>query len=170
VPRGAGTRPTSDRARATLYDWLGAGIEGERVLDLFAGTGALGIEALSRGAAHATFVERSRAAIVALRRNLAELELVDCSRVLPYDVRRAIGLLLAQEERFRLVLADPPYAGAWKEAQPLRRLLDAEGRLVVEHSVRDPSVPPSKDLVLRGSRAAGEAQFDCYEGAEERAE
>src|SRR5499427_9858939 len=79
---GRETRPTSDRAKAGLFDWIGPRVAGARVLDLFAGTGALGIEALSRGAREAVFVERSRGALRALRRNLDELALGERARVL----------------------------------------------------------------------------------------
>jgi 16S rRNA (guanine966-N2)-methyltransferase len=105
-----GVRPVSDRAREGLFSSLGADVPEARVLDLFAGTGALGIEALSRGAEHATFVERAPQALAALRENLARAKVLDRSRVVAAD---AGAFLSAHDKRggsFGLVLADPPYA------------------------------------------------------------
>ena len=112
------------------------------MLDLYAGTGSLGIEALSRGAGRAVFVERSRAALGVLRRNLRELELEAVSRVLPLDVRQAARRLRAEGERFQLVLADPPYADR-ELAGPLgtlvsEGLLTVDAVVVVERSRRHP--------------------------------
>jgi len=106
-PRG--TRPTSERVREAIFSTVAARIdlEGARVLDLYAGSGALGIEALSRGAAHALFVESDRRAVAVLRRNLDELGLVDG------EVRAAkVTAVLSQppDDGYELVLADPPYA------------------------------------------------------------
>jgi len=104
-----GVRPVSDRAREGLFSSLGAGVEGARVLDLFAGTGALGIEALSRGADHATLVERGGSALVTLRRNLALAAVGDRAKVEASDV----GSFLRRNDKgggpYDLVLADPPY-------------------------------------------------------------
>jgi 16S rRNA G966 N2-methylase RsmD len=102
-------RPSSQRTRTALFDALAARVAGARVLDLYAGAGSLGIEALSRGAAHAVFAERSPAALAALRRNLRELELTGCSRVLSEDVESALARLRGEGARFDLVLMDPPY-------------------------------------------------------------
>src|SRR5580692_6775643 len=106
APRGMATRPTSDRVREALFSALGP-LGGAAVLDLYAGTGALGIEALSRGAARATFVESARPALAALRDNLAALGLEGAARVLAMPVERAVTRLGGA---FDLVLADPPYA------------------------------------------------------------
>jgi 16S rRNA (guanine966-N2)-methyltransferase len=107
VPRGV--RPVSDVAREGLFSSLGPAVAGARVLDLYAGTGALGIEALSRGAAEAVFVERSPAALRAIRENLRRTRLTDRAVVVGLDVRA----FLTRQERngapFDLVLADPPY-------------------------------------------------------------
>lgn len=114
VPPGDHTRPTADRVREAIFNSLyslGA-VEGARVLDLFAGSGALGIEALSRGAASATFVENDRAALVALRRNLDALGLTDDARVVPGDGTT----FLASATDFDLILLDPPYEFAGWEA------------------------------------------------------
>lgn len=107
VPRGV--RPVSDRAREGLFSSLGERVRGARVLDLFAGTGALGVEALSRGATEAVFVERDRAALAALRRNLDLTRLGDRAVVVGVDVRRFVTRDDKNGAPFDLVLADPPY-------------------------------------------------------------
>lgn len=114
APTGTATRPTSDRVRQALFNALDSldGIEGARVLDGFAGSGALGIEALSRGAAHATFVETDAAARAVIERNVATLGLGAQVRVVPRPLAQVLGEL----DRFELVLLDPPYAyGAWDD-------------------------------------------------------
>jgi 16S rRNA (guanine966-N2)-methyltransferase len=107
VPKGV--RPVSDRAREGLFSSLGERVRGARVLDLFAGTGALGVEALSRGAAEAVFVERERAALAALRRNLDLTRVRDRAVVVGVDVRRFVTRDDKNGAPFDLVLADPPY-------------------------------------------------------------
>lgn len=106
VPRG-GVRPTADRVREALFSLLGP-LDGARALDLCAGSGALGLEALSRGAAEAVFVEGSAPVAATLRRNIQALGLSPCSRVLCADVRSALTRLRGGA-RFDLVLLDPPY-------------------------------------------------------------
>jgi 16S rRNA (guanine966-N2)-methyltransferase len=113
APVPAGTRPVSDRAREGLFSSLGELLPGARVLDLFAGTGALGIEALSRGAVSATFVERSPEAIATIHSNLERTGMDDRARVMRRDARRfpALGseATAKSRETYDLVLADPPY-------------------------------------------------------------
>ena len=109
-PKGSRTRPTSDLLRQAIFNVLGSEIRAARVLDLFAGTGALGLEALSRGAATATFVERDRGALESLHANLMELNLSARARVLAGDVILTLERLAASGERFECVLLDPPYA------------------------------------------------------------
>ena len=164
APRGGDTRPTSERARTGVFDWLGPRVAGRSVLDLFAGSGGLGLESLSRGALQATFVESGRAARSALGRNLADLDLVDCARMLPYDVGRGVRMLLEEGARFELVFADPPYgdlAAPWTEG--IEDLVSPGGDLLIERSARDPAPPLGSALALRGSRAWGETRFDWYE-------
>ena len=108
APRGLDVRPTTDRVREAIFSILGERVTGARVLDLFAGTGAMAIEALSRGAAGAVLVESSPAAVAVLRENLA---FVDASPAvcLPLDYRKALRRLAAAGESFSLVFLDPPY-------------------------------------------------------------
>lgn len=110
APEGRDTRPTTDRVREAMFNALtsSGSIEGAEVLDLFAGSGALGIEALSRGAAHCTFIEKDRAALLAIRRNVETLGIGDRVTVVAGEVLTRLGQLGPVD----LVLADPPYGFA----------------------------------------------------------
>jgi 16S rRNA (guanine966-N2)-methyltransferase len=109
TPRGERTRPTADQVRIALCDTLTPWIDGARVLDLFSGAGGVGLEALSRGAAHATFVERDARALAALRENIETLGVRDRARVLRGDVARELTRLYTESARFDIVFLDPPY-------------------------------------------------------------
>lgn len=123
VPDVAGLRPTPDRARETVFNWLAPIIVGAECLDLYAGTGAMGIEALSRGAAHCTFVERDRPVVRLLEDNVARLKL-DTARVVQADVD---AYLRGTPRAFDVVFLDPPFAGnCWEAAA---RSLDERGWL-----------------------------------------
>jgi 16S rRNA (guanine966-N2)-methyltransferase len=112
VPRGV--RPLSDMAREGLFSSLGPTVQGSRVLDLYAGSGAMGVEALSRGASHVVFVERARPALRTIRENLRRTDLGHAAAVVDADVRRFVTRDDKNGAPFDLVLADPPYdlAGA----------------------------------------------------------
>ena len=161
APRGLDTRPTSDRVREALFSALGD-VSGARALDLYAGTGALGIEALSRGAAHATFVESARPALAALRANLGALGLASSTRVVALPVARAAAALPGP---FDLVFADPPYAALAEVPVALTALAAAiapGARVVVEHASRDPA-PEIAGLTPRPSRAYGDTTVTIYD-------
>ena len=159
APPGRSTRPTGDRVRETLFSMLASRLgsfDQLRVADLFAGSGALGFEALSRGAASATFVESEAAAAAAIRRNAAMLRATD-------RVRIVVGsaLTLSRSEPFDLIFADPPYAIGSGTAV-VRAVLDAGclapgGWLSVETS-RDEKPEPG-DLKLEAERAVGRARL-----------
>ena len=170
APRGRATRPTSERARQGLFDWLGSGVAGARVLDLYAGSGALGIEALSRGAERAVFVERGRDALRELRRNLEDLGLAERGRVIGVPVARALAQLAREGARFDLLLADPPYgrkeAPALAQAGDLVDILAPGGVLVIERGGREPAGEPGPGLAQRESREYGETVFDRYEATQ----
>lgn len=157
VPAGPGTRPTADRAREGLFSTLQSllDLEGARVLDLFAGSGALGLEALSRGAASATLVEDDPAAVTAIRANIAAVGLPDA-----FVVAQRVQTFLSNppEPRYDLVLVDPPYdVDVTPVLASLPPWLAADAVLVVERSTR--SGPPSwpRQLQEDRSRRYGEA-------------
>jgi 16S rRNA (guanine966-N2)-methyltransferase len=159
APPGLATRPTADRVRETLFSMLASRLgsfEDLRVADLFAGSGALGLEALSRGAASATFVENDPRALTLLRRNAEKLGAGDRIRTL-----RSSALALPRSEPFDLVLADPPYAAgsgtAVVDAVASAGWIAPGGWLTVETS-RDDSVIPG-ELVIESTRAVGRARL-----------
>jgi 16S rRNA (guanine(966)-N(2))-methyltransferase RsmD len=172
APRGQATRPTSDRVREALFGILeSAGVvRGARVLDLYAGTGALGLEALSRGAARAILVESAREALAAVRGNVASLDLDDRARVLAGDVRDVVRRLEG-EAPFDLVLADPPWAlvDTGEVARALgglaaSPLLAVDGLVVLEHSSR--GAPPAVEgLAPQQTRRYGDASLTFYKPA-----
>jgi 16S rRNA (guanine966-N2)-methyltransferase len=142
APRGRDTRPTSDRVREALFAMLGP-LDGERVLDLFAGSGALGIEALSRGAAAATLVERDARAIAVIRANLQALELAgDEALVVHAPAHAALRDASARGDAYDLVLLDPPYRDApalgRELSQALPAVLAPDARVVAESDRRAP--------------------------------
>ena len=160
------TRPTAAKVRESVFNILGAAVVGVRVLDLFAGTGALGIEALSRGAAAAVFVEDHPEAVKALRRNLEDLGLQDRTKVWPLPVAAALKKLAAQGERFGLAFLDPPYGGgqalAALSALASLEVLAIGASVVVEHSRRDSLPEASGPLRRTDLRRYGDTQVAFY--------
>ncbi|MBK8257581.1 MAG: 16S rRNA (guanine(966)-N(2))-methyltransferase RsmD [Polyangiaceae bacterium] len=162
APRGMSTRPTTDRVREALFSAL-ASVHNARVLDVYAGTGALGIEALSRGASHATFVENARPALAALRENLKTLQLENEARVMGESVQRAVHRLLGEFQKstlqadstppaFDLVFADPPYDDvddALAALESIAVLFAPQARIILEHATRR---PPRESLVFAVER------------------
>jgi 16S rRNA (guanine(966)-N(2))-methyltransferase RsmD len=155
APAGEATRPTSDRVREALFSVLGARVEGARVLDLFAGSGALGLEALSRGAADATFVDSAPAAIRAIRDNLSALG--GEAEVRRADARRYLGAASAAGRHYDLVFLDPPYRMAGWLGGELSAALPAvlaPGGVVVTESDRRAAL--DLDLPLIDERRYGD--------------
>ncbi len=163
---GGGVRPSADRVREALFARLA--LEGARVLDLYAGSGALGIEALSRGAASAVFVERAPRSLAALRENLAALDLEERSQVRTGDAARAVRRLAAEGARFDLALLDPPYASG-EAARALEALRDtgllAPGATVVIEGSRRHSLPRVRGFRLRDQRRYGDTLVTRLERA-----
>jgi 16S rRNA (guanine(966)-N(2))-methyltransferase RsmD len=166
-PTWDGLRPTSDRLRETLFNILAPAVAGARVLDGYAGTGAIGIEALSRGAAHVTFVERDPRAVKLIAANLASLEAAAPSeRVIIRADFLAVSSRLGGMA-FDLIIVDPPYAhgaaaGALAAAQPLA---GPSTRVVVEHASRFAAPPDVEGLRLRRTVKAGDSALSFYERA-----
>ena len=157
APPGRGTRPTSDRVRENVFNILGP-VDGATVLDLYAGSGAMGLEALSRGASHAVFVERDPDAVQAIEKNLDKLRLR--ATVLRQD---AVAVLAAEKRKYDLVFVDPPYE-MYTDLEPklaryLPSVLTDDGVVVVETDAR---VQPSLPLEERTSRRYGSARITVY--------
>jgi 16S rRNA (guanine966-N2)-methyltransferase len=148
---GGETRPTANRTREAIFNILGAEVRGAHTLDLFAGSGAFGIEALSRGAAAALFIETGREALAVLARNIQVCGVADRASVIRWNVARNLDCLRKREPRFGLIFLDPPYHHNLV-APPLTHLhavrcLAQGARLVVEHGTQDP-LPELGDAYL----------------------
>ncbi len=161
---GRETRPTADRVRQSLFDALGQRMDGLRVLDLYAGTGALALEAVSRGAAGAVLIESDARACAAIFHNVAALRYEDRCRVVRAELPAALRQL--QGERFDLVFSDPPYAQ--RAAQGTLDALSASGvlapgaRIVLETDRREPSPVPPPGLRLADERRYGDTRVLLY--------
>lgn len=143
--RGMSTRPSSDRLREAVFNILGPRVVDASVLDLFAGTGALGIEALSRGADRCVFIENSIPALVVIRKNIAQCALEERSRVIRWNIANSLDCIQCRQPPFDLVFMDPPY-GEDLIAPALSHLqrsasIGADVRVVVEHGVSN-GIPP----------------------------
>jgi 16S rRNA (guanine(966)-N(2))-methyltransferase RsmD len=166
TPRGLGTRPTADQVRIALMDTLTPRLPGAGFLDLFAGAGGVGLEALSRGAARAVFVESDPAAVMALRRNIATLDVADRTRVIRADVARGLDTLAADGERFELIFLDPPYAAevvtATLERLGTGALTAPDALVVVQHfSKRSPAATVGTLTAFR-TRRFGETTLTFF--------
>jgi 16S rRNA (guanine966-N2)-methyltransferase len=157
--RGRHTRPTADRTREAIFNILGAAVFRVHLLDLFAGTGAFGIEALSRGAASAVFIEADREAINVLRSNIQACALAGSTAVLRWDAARNLNCLRSREPKFELVFMDPPY-GHGLVMPALAHLHAADcvtsgAQLVIEHGRDDPLPDPAPPYHLLDQRRYG---------------
>jgi 16S rRNA (guanine(966)-N(2))-methyltransferase RsmD len=163
TPDWPGLRPTSDKLRETLFNVLAPRIDGARLLDGYAGTGAVGIEALSRGAAHVTFVERDGRAVRLIERNLARASLAaDRHVIIRAEIGGAVSRLTTQ--LFDIIFLDPPYgapelAAALIAAEPLV----GDGTLLIaEHARRDPAPERSGGLVRVRALPSGDSALSFY--------
>jgi len=145
APRGTATRPTSDRLRETLFNVLGPRVEGSRFVDLYAGSGAVGIEAISRGAEFVWFAESARPAVAAIRANLAALKIAGGFAIEDRSVGKLLNMQLEKQRAAEIVFLDPPYEDAEAYEETLNFLarhhavLLADGAVVVaEHSSKKP--------------------------------
>jgi 16S rRNA (guanine(966)-N(2))-methyltransferase RsmD len=170
TPRGHRTRPTADQVRLAVMDALMPWLPAARVLDLYAGAGGVGLEALSRGAARATFVERDPRALAALWQNVEALGVRDRARPVRGEVLRELGRLAAAGERFDIVFLDPPYE-ADLTASTLARLgegtLTRPGAIVVaQHLTKQPSSDTVGILGVFRVRRFGETTLTFYRAGE----
>lgn len=169
APRWEGLRPTSDRLRETLFNVLAPRLEGARVLDVCAGTGAVGIEALSRGAARVTFVEADRRAVALIEANLRK-----CRAGEGYTIEHRDGLTPppnAHAGPFDIVFLDPPYAhprlDAWLHMAG--SVVGPNGMVVLEHARRVSAPPAPPGLVLTRQLPQGDSSLAFYQRAREEA-
>ena len=185
APAGNETRPTADKVKEALFSILGARVPGARVLDLYAGSGALSLEALSRGAESACLVDRDRKAAEAIRKNITALDYAGKARFLPWSDREAVARLKKENARFDLVFLDPPYR---MEIGPICAMLADAGLLeegasvVAEHlkekkpcadgrfEVTDERRYGITGLTLFRFRAEGTEQAEQYETGRENDE
>ncbi len=156
---GLKTRPTADRTREAVFNILGSAVCGAHVLDVFAGTGAFGLEAVSRGAASAFFIEIGREALGVLAVNIEACGLAERVSVIRWDAGRNLNCLNNRELKFDLVFLDPPYrrglvAPALSNLYAAR-CLENGARLVVEHGADDPFPEPAAPYLLRDRRRYG---------------
>ena len=165
TPRGDQVRPTADRVREALFSIVGARVVGARVLDAFAGTGALGLEALSRGAREVVFVESARPVLRLLRENVEALGMASRSVLVHADAVRALAEGRV-EGAFGLILADPPYAspdaGRFVEAVASGTWLAPGGWLVLEGPAASPAPPGGTGLKHARTARYGDTSLDFY--------
>jgi 16S rRNA (guanine(966)-N(2))-methyltransferase RsmD len=162
-----GIRPTSDRVKESLFDIIGYRACGARVLDLYAGTGNLGIEALSRGAAFALFVERASRAAALIRENLAQTGLVARAEVWQTDAQTALLSLRSRESFFDLIFLDPPYGyqftGEVLGALARGRLMARGGLVIFEHHKKDRLLQGALDLLKVDERRFGDTVLTFFQ-------
>lgn len=173
TPTWEGLRPTSDKLRETLFNVLAPRIAGARVVDAFAGTGALGLEAISRGASHVAFIEQDRRAQALIARNLAHCGVEEGYAMIPASVARGVELLRAAPtfEPFDIVLLDPPYdlqPDKTTVAEPdetlmrVSALVAPAGIVVLEHARRRPAPEAAGPLVLTRRTSSGDSALAYY--------
>ena len=167
APRGSTIRPTADRVREALFNILPRDWSGQRVLDLFAGSGSLSLEALSRGAASALLVDESAEAAGLIRSNLQTLGFTDRARIWSQPVSKALNRLADEGAAYDVVFLDPPYDDGWveKTLATISRgaMLGAGGIAVAEHSVRERVEEQYGELVRRDRRQYGDTVLSFFE-------
>ena len=166
TPKSQAIRPTSDRVKESIFNILGAEVEGKVVLDLFAGTGNLGIEALSRGAKRVLFVEKGRQALKLIQRNLSLFGMRERSEIFPRDVSRAIGILNQRGESFDLILMDPPYEKGLIQKTLLKlhshKIYHKDSILLIEHNRREPIPERVEGWTLIRQRRIGDTMISFF--------
>jgi 16S rRNA (guanine966-N2)-methyltransferase len=169
VPKGQTMRPTAARVKEALFNILPHDLSGTRVLDLFAGTGNLTIEALSRGASTAILVDSSFESGKVIRENLRRLHLTDRTNVWIMPATRALRLLARDGDTFDMIFLDPPYDCQWidRTLQIIAqgRLLRASGMVIAEHSIREDVEPRYGSLALHDQRRYGRTLISFFQQA-----
>lgn len=163
--KSSAIRPTSDRTKELIFNVLMDVVPGAGVLDLFAGTGSLGIEALSRGAVKAIFIENSAGAQRVLQQNLEKTGFVQQSKIIRIAVQPALRQLARQETQFSLVLADPPYGDMTQEilaAVARSNVIAAGGWFVLEHSGREGELRNDTNLSLHSYKRVGDSAVSFF--------
>lgn len=165
-PTSRHIRPTADRVRETLFNMLGQFLDGQAVLDLYAGTGALGLEAVSRGAGRAVLVDQDREAQALCRQNTDHLGFASQVELLAQPVARALETLRKRGDRFELIFADPPYAARVVETVldgvVAAGLLAPSGMVVVEHDKREEAPDAHAGLTREDQRRFGDTLVTFY--------
>ena len=165
--RGMKTRPTANRTREAIFNIMAPLIAGARVLDLFAGTGAYGIEALSRGAAAAVFVDIDIDSIAVLHANVKMLTLESKTKIIRWDLTQNLNCLQSLPKTFNLVFMDPPYHKNMIEPTLLNlcrsRSMTADARIIVEHSRREPLVTDKLPVEYADRRKYGKTLVTILE-------
>lgn len=164
-PPGTAIRPTADRLRESIFNIIGPRLPAIRVLDLFAGTGAMGIEALSRGADHAVFVDRSPEALYLVRKNLAKVKADAMATVISWDIARDLQCLSGQKA-FEFVFVDPPYRQGFIH-RTLVNLKSTDvplGTIVVEHALDESMADLPTGFVLKDQRRYGKTLVSFLAG------
>jgi 16S rRNA (guanine(966)-N(2))-methyltransferase RsmD len=163
---GRDTRPTSDRVREALFNVLQPRLKGCNFLDLYAGSGAIGIEALSRGAARAVFIEANSSAIKVIRENLTRLSLLDRAEVIWAELPAGLDIAAARAYKFDLIFMDPPY---WQNlVEPIliklgeQDLLAAQGWVVAETAAREPLPAEAGNLACFREKRYGDTRLSYY--------
>ncbi len=164
TPKGEGIRPTADRVREAMFSIIGSRLPDAMVLDLYAGTGALGLEAISRGAASAVFVDQNPAAIRLIRSNIQLCGAEGRSRIIQASVQRAVRQLAGEALAFSLVFLDPPYGRGHVDSilPDLHRIADASTMVVAEHHAKDILPSTCGKWVRTQERLYGDTAISFY--------
>lgn len=166
--KGYGIRPTSDKVKESIFDILGNDFNGRVVLDLFAGTGSLGIEALSRGAQVAVFIDTHPHSIAVIKKNLVELGLLNCAKIFKRNPLKGLKFLKKISLNFDFIFLDPPY-GKGVVDNTLKIISQSEITIpatlvVAEHSVREVVTPRIGSLLLKDQRKYGKTLISFFQG------
>ncbi len=162
-----GTRPTQGALRECLFNICQGYIEDAAILDLFAGSGAIGLEALSRGAAHAVFIEKGKEAVRCIKQNIVLLGVEAATKVYPCTIEKGLALLTQSDQQFDLIYADPPYGEGWGsiivQAIDSSNLLKEGGYLFIEEQAGVLThLPPTQHLSLVSERKIGRSSLACF--------